>query len=112
MRGADGDLDEAIELGDRALERWVPGTRPLEPAHHLHLHADAKYWVGDYERAIALSRQTRARATDVHSAEALLRGGGFEALALAGLGRHEEAIAIWDELFTLRRPRRTVPPGC
>jgi tetratricopeptide (TPR) repeat protein len=28
-----------------------------------------------------------------------LRGGGLEALALAGLGRHEEAIAIWDEFL-------------
>ena len=34
-------------------------------------------------------------------AEAFLRGGGSEALSLAGLGRHEEAIAIWDELLPL-----------
>ena len=37
------------------------------------------------------------------SAESLLRGGGLEALALAGLGKHEEAIAIWDELFEAAR---------
>jgi class 3 adenylate cyclase/tetratricopeptide (TPR) repeat protein len=103
MRGAEGDLDRALELGDRALELWVPETRPLDLRHHLHLHADATYWVGQYERSIDLSRQTRAVATDVHSAESLLRGGGLEALALAGLGRHEEAIAIWDELFGIAR---------
>ena len=101
MRGADGDLDDAIELGDRALERWVQGTRPYEHANHLHLHSDAKYWVGDYEGSVALSRQARERATEVRSAEGLLRGGGFEALALAGLGRHEEAIAIWDEMLSV-----------
>jgi tetratricopeptide (TPR) repeat protein len=33
----------------------------------------------------------------------LLRGGGTEALALTALGRHEEAIAIWAELFELAR---------
>jgi len=103
MRGAEGDLDRALEVGDRALELWVPGTRELELAHILHLHANTTAWRGDYERSIELSRQTSAQARDVHSAEALLRGGGLEALALAGLGRHEEAIAIWDELFVLAR---------
>jgi class 3 adenylate cyclase/tetratricopeptide (TPR) repeat protein len=103
MRGAEGDLDRALELGDRALELWVPGARPYDLTNHLHLHADATYWAGQYERSIQLSRETRAMAKDVHSGESLLRGGGLEALALAGLGRHEEAIAIWDELFELAR---------
>ena len=109
MRGADGDLDEAIELGDRALEQWVQGTRPYEHANHLHLHADAKYWVGDYEGSVGLSRQARERATEVRSAEGLLRGGGFEALALAGLGRHEEAIAIWAEMLSVAEYRGANP---
>ena len=99
MRGQEGDLDRAIEIGDRALDLWVPDTRREDLRHHLHLHADATYWGGQYERSRELSRQTRALARDVHSAESLLRGGGLEALALAGLGRHEEAIAIWDELL-------------
>ena len=29
MRGAEGDISRALELGDRALELWVPGSRPL-----------------------------------------------------------------------------------
>jgi class 3 adenylate cyclase/tetratricopeptide (TPR) repeat protein len=103
MRGGEGDLDRALDLGDRALELWVPGTRLLDFRHHTHLHADVTYWVGEYERSVELSRRTRAVAADVHSAESLLRGGGFEALALAGLGRHEEAIAIFDELLEIAR---------
>ncbi len=101
MRGAEGDLERALELGERALELWVPGTRQEDLREHLYLHADTTYWAGQYERSRELSRQTRALARDVHSAESLLRGGGAEALALAGLGRHEEAIAIWDELFEI-----------
>ncbi|HEU4942793.1 MAG TPA: tetratricopeptide repeat protein, partial [Gaiellaceae bacterium] len=101
--GGEGDMSRALELGDRALDLWVPGTRPLDLRQHLHLHADLTYWVGQYERSAGLSTQTRALAADVHSAESLLRGGGLEALALAGLGRHEEAIAIWDDLFRLAR---------
>lgn len=103
MRGAEGDMDQALELGDRALELWVPGTRALDLRQHLHIHADTTYWAGQYERSIELSRQTRAVASDVHSAESLLRGGGLEALALTGLGRHEEAIAMFDELFEIAR---------
>jgi class 3 adenylate cyclase/tetratricopeptide (TPR) repeat protein len=103
MRGAEGDLERALELGDHALEIWAPGARPFDLVNFLHLHANAKCWSGQFERSVELSRQARAIATDVHSAESLLRGGGLEALALAGLGRHEEAIAIWDELFEVAR---------
>jgi class 3 adenylate cyclase/tetratricopeptide (TPR) repeat protein len=103
MRGGEGDLDRALELGDRALETWVPGTRPVDLRHHLHLHATTAYWVGQYERSVDLSRQTSALASDAHSAESLLRGGGVQGTALAALGRHEEAIAIWDELFEIGR---------
>jgi class 3 adenylate cyclase len=101
MRGAEGDLDRALELGERALAEWVPGTRDFDFTGHLHLQADATYWTGSYQRCAELSRQARAFGADVHVAEALLRGGGTEALSLAGLGRHEEAIGIWDELFGL-----------
>jgi len=104
MRGKEeDDIDQALELGDRALNLWVPGTRALDLRQHLHLHSDTLYWAGQYERSIGLSQRTRAVASDVHSAESLLRGGGMEALALAGLGRHEEAIVIFDELFEIAR---------
>lgn len=103
MRGEEGDIARALELGDRAVELWVPGTRRLDLLQHLHLHADLTYWAGQYERSLELSRRTRAMANEEHRAESLLRGGGFEALALAELGRHEEALAIWDEMLVLAR---------
>ena len=111
MRGAEGDLERADELGNRALELWVPDSRPYELANHLHLHADTTYWVGKYEQSVALSREARRVATDVQSPEGLLRGGGFEALALAGLGRHEEAIAIWDEMLRIAEDLAHNPAG-
>ena len=101
MRGATGDLARAHELGERALTLWVPGTRRLDLSHHLTLHADTTYWAGEYERSVELARQSRRVSADVHVVESMVRGGGWEALNLAGLGRHEEAIAIWDELFAV-----------
>jgi class 3 adenylate cyclase/tetratricopeptide (TPR) repeat protein len=103
MRGAEGDLDRALELGDEALDLWVPEARPFYLTHMLHLHANTLAWRGEYERSLGLSRRTRAIARDVHSPEAVLRGEGLEALALAGVGRHEEAIVIWDELFEVQK---------
>jgi class 3 adenylate cyclase/tetratricopeptide (TPR) repeat protein len=103
QRGEPGDMHRAVELGEQALAEWVPGTHHFRRSEHLHLHADVIYWVGDYERCVELSSEARTVAADVRSAEALLRGGGIEALALVGLGRHEEAIRIWDDLFATAR---------
>ena len=38
MRGAEGDLGRAIDLGDRALREWVPGARPVDRSEALYLY--------------------------------------------------------------------------
>ena len=103
MRGKPGDIERALELGDDALRRWRVGRREYERAEHLHLHADLTYWSGDYVRTTELASAAQALGGDIHSAEALLRGGGLHAVAATGLGRHEEALAIWDEMFGIAR---------
>ena len=80
MRGDEGDLERALTYGDRALEAWVSGTRSSELAEHYHLHADAYYWTGEYERALELSRlSARTGGLEPHSAEFVLRGAGMGA---------------------------------
>jgi class 3 adenylate cyclase/tetratricopeptide (TPR) repeat protein len=103
MRGAEGDLDSALELGERALTEWVPGARPVDLAEALVMYHSTTYWTGSYERAAELSKAARAVAGDVRGAELVLRGGAGEAVALAGLGKHEEAIRIFDEMFEVAR---------
>jgi class 3 adenylate cyclase/tetratricopeptide (TPR) repeat protein len=103
MRGDEGDLDRAIQLGERAMEIWVPGIRLDDMAEHEHLLADQHYWTGNYGRALELSRAARDQAVDPSSAEALLRGGGMEGLLLASMGRYEEALTSFNRVIALGR---------
>ena len=104
MRGDEGDLDIALELGDRALDAWIPNTRPLELAEHYHLHADAYYWTGGYERALELSGlAAETGGLEPHSAEFVLRGAGMGGLILAGMGRYEESLAAGEAAIATAR---------
>ncbi len=104
MRGEEGDLDKAIEVGERAFEVWVPGTRSLELGEHYHMHADTAYWTGDYARTLELSTlAAEIGAVDPHGGEALLRGAGLNGLALSGMGRYEEALEATDRAIALAR---------
>jgi class 3 adenylate cyclase/tetratricopeptide (TPR) repeat protein len=103
MRGQEGDLDRAIELGEQALKLWVPGARLDDMAEHEHLLGDQHYWIGGYGRALELSTASREQAVDPSSAEALLRGGGMEGLILTAMGRYEEALASFDRVIALGR---------
>jgi len=96
MRGDPGDIDRAIDLGDDSLVRWRRGRREFEHADHLHLQGDLMYWVGKYELSIELGTAAHELGGDVHSMEAILRGAGLQAMALTGLGRHEEALAKFE----------------
>lgn len=89
QRGLDGDLDRALALGDRALEAWVPGVRADDLAQHESLHGLAYYWVGRYPEAADLCRRGGDGAT--------------EALALAALGRPEDAIEAGDAAIASAR---------
>ncbi len=103
MRGDDGDLDRAKEIGDRALEIWSPATRTYELAEHNVMHAHTHYWIGEFHRALELSRAARELAVHSGSREALLRGGALEGASLAAMGRYEEALSVFDERISLGR---------
>ena len=103
MRGAQGDLDRSIELGEHALQLWVPGSMPGELPEHDYMLAHSHYWTGNYERAMELSLAAKDEAVDPSSGEALLRGGGMEGLVLAAMGRYEEAIASFDAVIAFGR---------
>jgi class 3 adenylate cyclase/tetratricopeptide (TPR) repeat protein len=103
MRGGEGDLDAAVELGERALGMWVPGTRKGYLSEYQHHMANTSYWTGSYERALAAALSEAELATDPGSIEFLLRGGGMTGLILTALGRYEEAFEEFEAKIRLGR---------
>jgi class 3 adenylate cyclase/tetratricopeptide (TPR) repeat protein len=98
-RGAEGDIDRAISIGNRALEVWVPGTRQVDLAIHKNYHAMAHYWTGQYRTAFSLAESAHVLGGAHDSIEALFRGGGEEALALVAMGRHADGILLAESLL-------------
>jgi class 3 adenylate cyclase/tetratricopeptide (TPR) repeat protein len=103
MRGHAGDIDRALELGNRAIEVWVPGTRPTDLAVVKNYQANHYYWIGDYQTAAELARSTRELGGELHSAEALIRGGGLHGLTLAAMGKAEEALDLLESVIARAR---------
>ena len=113
MRGEEGDLQEAIRLGEQGARLWEPDTRSRARAVQYHLMGDHYYWAGEYDKALnAAKLATVAAGLEIHSAEFLLRGGGMQGMILAGMGRYEEAITATDRSIelavTMGRPRSVV----
>jgi class 3 adenylate cyclase/tetratricopeptide (TPR) repeat protein len=108
-----GEMDDAIRSGEEALHRWIPGTRASDFAGVNEFLADAYYWVGSYERAEELARLATEVGGSAHNVDALLRGGGWRGVSLAGMGRTEESMALLDALIEtaerIGRPRFAAP---
>jgi class 3 adenylate cyclase/tetratricopeptide (TPR) repeat protein len=104
-----GDLEKAFGLSDRALATWVPERRTPALAMHLDQRGLDHYWTGDYSESEKAARGAMSIAEEVMSTESLLRSGGVVGLALVGQGRHEEAIAVFDDVITRGRETEFVP---
>ena len=46
-------MNTALELGERALAQWIPGTRRAERALCLDQIATDRYWTGDHQQALS-----------------------------------------------------------
>ncbi len=113
MRGEQGDVVRSLELGKEAMDRWPEGQYPDEFAHHLHIYSNQMYWSGRYEDTYELSMQAKSfGGLAPNSAEFVLRGAGMTGLALAGMGRYEEALAASESAIAaaqrLGRPANVV----
>jgi tetratricopeptide (TPR) repeat protein len=91
----DGEVEEGLGLGREALGGWQPSARPNERAEALEWHSLHHYWLGRYEGALAPAKEAIEIGERVYSIIGLVNGHADLGLALTGLGRHEEALAVF-----------------
>jgi tetratricopeptide (TPR) repeat protein len=87
---------DGIEEGEAALTTWPQGAIPTDRAMLLGAALGVyHYWVGDYESAERRGREGYELSSEIRYVDGLLLGGSHLGLALAGLGRHEEALKLY-----------------
>ena len=94
----DGRLSEAIEHSERALAEVDAKHRPRDHADAALWSGLEHYWIGKYDVALERSQLAYEIGQDAHHSEAILQAGSHVGLALAGLGRHEEALPVLDRV--------------
>ncbi len=109
VEGMEGRPQELITQGSRALDVWEPDRFVPERAYHMELVGLAQTWVGDYRSAERMLAQSFEAAESCHSVEAMIRAGASRGLALAGLGRHEEALHQLEAVVARGRELELVP---
>jgi class 3 adenylate cyclase/tetratricopeptide (TPR) repeat protein len=94
--GMDGDLEEALTLAEDAFAAWERDSRLTDRAEALDWYSLHQYWLGRYESAIAAAQEAIEVGSGVYSVPGLVNGHANLALALTGIGRHEEALALFE----------------
>src|SRR5256886_2089480 len=103
MRGHPGDLDRAKELGQKALDTWIPGSRPWDLINHQHMFGEQLYWMGRLVEAGDLMTAVTESESDPLSLQARLRSASLRAMVLTSTGRYEEGLALFDQTLDLAR---------
>jgi tetratricopeptide (TPR) repeat protein len=101
MRGHPGDLDRAAELGQKALDIWVPSSRSWDLINHQHMFGEQLYWMGRLAEAGDLMAVVTESEADPLSLQARLRSASLRAMVLTSTGRYEEGLALFDQTLSL-----------
>jgi class 3 adenylate cyclase/tetratricopeptide (TPR) repeat protein len=101
MRGHPGDLDRAAELGQKALDIWVAGSRSWDLINHQHMFGEQLYWMGRLAEAGDLMAVVTESEADPLSLQARLRSASLRAMVLTSTGRYEEGLALFDQTLAL-----------
>src|SRR5205807_6545149 len=67
------------------------------------------YWTGGYERAVERAGAGYALGLETQSVEGILAGGANLGMALTGVGRHEDALALLERIVAQGRDFEVVP---
>ena len=88
---------DGIAEGKRALAAWRPGAYPTSLAVLLTSMGAYYGWVGDYQRAVDHGRRGYELSSEVRHLDGVLQAAGHYGLGLVGLGRHEEALRLYEQ---------------
>ncbi|HZD72721.1 MAG TPA: hypothetical protein VE776_02315, partial [Actinomycetota bacterium] len=88
---------DGIAEGERALAAWRPGAYPTSLALLLASIGAYYGWVGDYQRAVDRARRGYELSSEVRHLDGMLQAAGHYGLGLVGLGRHEEALRLYEQ---------------
>ncbi len=105
----DGRAAEAAALGNTAVANWNPGSHARELGVLLGKMGAFHYWLGDYGRGADCARQGYNLGIEAQSVEGILVGGADLGLVLTGMGRHEEALVVFEEVVARGREIELVP---
>jgi tetratricopeptide (TPR) repeat protein len=86
-----------VEANEQALEAWQPGTRPRDYGEALLWSSIQSYWTGRYDRVLDPARRAAEVAEETAYLEGKISAPAHLGLGLAGLGRHEEALAAFEQ---------------
>jgi class 3 adenylate cyclase/tetratricopeptide (TPR) repeat protein len=104
-----GSLEESIRMGDQALASWPAEERRVERSYLLGQMGLGCYFTGDFHRSRELNDAGWRLGREVGSMTGFLFNGPQAGLALAGLDRHEEAVAHLEWILTQARGLELVP---
>jgi len=104
-----GGLAEACTVAQEALADWPDAERRPERSWILGNVGLAHYWMGECGRSLEINDTAWRLAREVQSLQSFLLNAPHVGLALAGLGRHEEAIAHLEWSLGQARDLELVP---
>ena len=105
----DGRLAEGLVIGNKALSLLRPETQLTELTGVVQMVGVHHYWMGNHEQGVDFNKRAYEVALEAHNIQVAMQSGPNYAMCLAGLGRHRESFAVFQEVVVLGREVELVP---
>jgi class 3 adenylate cyclase/tetratricopeptide (TPR) repeat protein len=100
---------DGIAEAKRALAAWKPGAYQAELAMLLGLMGGYHSWIGDYAGAVQYGRQGYEVGSKIRYVDGVLLAASHYGLGLVGLGRHEEALRLYQRVVASGKELELAP---
>ena len=100
---------DGIADAKRALAAWKPGAYQAELAMLLGFMGAYHSWIGDYESAVEYGRRGYELGAEVRYVDGVLLAASHYGMGLVGLGRHEEALRLYEQVVASGKELELAP---